>query len=74
MEKAVPIRRHLDIQKEVKEDVSGLQDHDREISADAEILHRDELMGTRSKFYPKTDKTFSDTLAPQMTTATLFPR
>jgi hypothetical protein len=44
MEKTVPIRRHLDIQKEVKEDVSGLQDHDREITADAEILHRDELM------------------------------
>jgi hypothetical protein len=24
--------------------------------------------------YPRTDKTFSDTFAPQMTTATLFPR
>ena len=45
MEKAVSIRCNLDIQEEVKEDVSGLQDHDREVSADAEILYRHKLMG-----------------------------
>lgn len=75
---AVSIRRNLDIQKEVKEDVSGLQDHDRKISADAEILHRYKLMGGKilrqQRAHPKADKTFSDTFAPQMTTATLLPR
>ena len=78
MEKTVSIRRNLDIQKKVKEDVSGLQDHDREISTDAEILYRYKLMGRRDPWsrraHPRADKTFSDTLAPQMTTATLFPR
>ena len=43
--KALPIRRDLDIQKEVKEDVSGLQNHDRAISAAAKIFHRHELNG-----------------------------
>jgi hypothetical protein len=33
----------MDIQKEVKENVSGLQDHDRAVLADAKILYRYKL-------------------------------
>lgn len=75
---ALSIRRDLDIQKKAKEDVSWLQNQDRTIFAVAEILYRYKLVASeilrQQGAYPRTDKTFSDTFAPQMTTATLFPR